>query len=106
MDMCEAFSGKFNSILAKRAAMLELLRLWTGIHEILCSNLSIINHGMTLVKSLMAKLPRVTHSLRTNISVSTFDARSADAGICKTKKMLRAGSVWNLIIITVGPIGR
>jgi hypothetical protein len=45
-----------------RAAMAEWLRCSTRIHKVLCSNLSITIHGMTLDKSLTAKLSRMTHS--------------------------------------------
>ena len=52
--------------------MVKWLRCSTRIHKILCSDFSIINYGMTLDKSLRAKLSPVTHSYHTNASsVST-----------------------------------
>ena len=67
--------------------MIQWLSCLTRIHEILCSNLSIIIHGMTLNKSLTAKLPRITHSYRTNVSsASTLDGRGADTAACKKEQ--------------------
>ena len=61
----------------------EWLRCSTRIHKILCSNLSVIIHGMTLDKSLTAKLSQMTHSYRANISlVSTLDGRGPDTAVC------------------------
>ena len=45
-----------------KAAMVDWLRCSIHIHKILCSNLSIIIHGMTLDKSLTAKLSRMSRS--------------------------------------------
>ena len=56
---CDGFSYWMLSILA---AMVEWLRCSTRIHKVLCSNLSITIRGMTLDKSLTAKLSRMTHS--------------------------------------------
>ena len=43
--------------------------------------------GMTLDKSLTAKLSRMTHSCRANTSsVSTLDGRGADTAVCKKEK--------------------
>ena len=44
------------------AAMAEWLRCPTRIHKVLCSNLSATSHGMTLDKSLTAKLSQMSHS--------------------------------------------
>ena len=67
--------------------MVEWLRFLTRIHNILYSNLGIIIHGMTLDKSLTAKLSRMTHSYRPNaLSVSTLDGRGADTAFYKKKK--------------------
>ena len=89
------------------AAMVEWLRCSTRIRRIPCSNLSIIIHGMTLNKSLTAKLSRITHSYRANMSsVSALDGRIADTAVRKKKKMIETGCVWILTIIEVGPNGR
>ena len=62
--------------------MVEWLRCSTRIHKILCSNLSVIFHAMTLDKSLTAKLSRMTHSCRANTSsVSTLDGSGADTAV-------------------------
>ena len=58
------------------AVMVEWVRGSTRIYKILCSNLRIIIHGMTLDKSLKAKLSRMTHSYRANISsLSMLDGK-------------------------------
>ena len=89
------------------ATMVEWLHCSTCIHKILCSNLSIIIHGMTLDKSLTAKLFRMTHSYRANVpSVSRLDGRDADTAVCKKKKTIETDCMWILIITAVGPKGR
>ena len=56
-----------------KGPIVQWLRCSTRIHKILCSNLSIIIHGMTLDKSLTAKLSRMTHLYHANMSsVSMF----------------------------------
>ena len=50
--------------------MVEWLRCSTRIHKVLCSNLSITIHGMTLDKSLTIQLSRMTHSYRTEHIIS------------------------------------
>ena len=86
-------------MLRKRAAIVEWLRCSTHIHKILCSDLSIIVHGTSLDKSLMAKLSPMTHSCRANASsVSTLEGRGADTAVCKKKKMVETGCMWILII--------
>ena len=83
--------------------MVEWLRCSTPM---LCSNLSIIIHGMTLDKSLTAKLSRMTHSYRANaLSVSMSDGRGADTAVCKKKKTVESGSMWILIITEAGRNG-
>ena len=72
--------------------MIEWLRYSTIIHKILCSNFSTIIHGMSLDKSLAAKLSRTTHSYRDNISsVSTLDGRGADTAVRKKEKTVETG---------------
>ena len=84
--------------------MVEWLRFSTSIHKILYTSLSIIIHGMTLDKSLQAKLSRMTHSYRANASaVSTLDERGAGTAICKKKKTVETGCMWILIITAAGP---
>ena len=79
--------------------MVEWLRCSTLIHKILCSNLSIIIHGMTLDESLTARLSRMTHSCRANTSsVSTLNGRGADTAVRKKKKTVETGRMWILII--------
>ena len=55
--------------------MVECLRCSTRIHKVLCSNLSIIIHGMTLDKSLTAQLSGMTHSYRTEYIISQYVGR-------------------------------
>ena len=87
--------------------MVEWLGCLTRIHKILCSNLGIIVRGMTLDKSIMAKLSRMTHSCRANApSISTLDGRGADTPVCKKKKLVETGCMWILIITVTGPNGR
>ena len=87
--------------------MVESLRCLTRIHKILCSNLSIIIHGMILVKSLKAKLSRMTHSCRAKASsVSTLNRRGADTAVHKKKKTVETCCIWILIITAAGPNGR
>ena len=87
--------------------MVEWLRCSTRVYKILCSNLGIIIHGMTLDKPLTAKLSRMTHSYRANLSsISTLDGRSADTAVCKKKKMIETGYMWIVIITAAGPNGR
>ena len=70
-----------------KAAVVEWLRCSTRIHKILCSNLSIVAHRMTLDKSLTAMLSQMTHSYRDNISqVSRLDGRSAVTAFRKKGK--------------------
>ena len=84
--------------------MAEWLRCSIPIHKILCSNLSIIIHEMTLDKSLTAKLSRMTHPYRASISpVNTLDGRGADIVVRKKKKKVDTGCMWILIITAVGP---
>ena len=72
--------------------MVEWLRCSTRIHKVLCSNLSIIIHGMTLDKSLTTKLSRMTDSYRANAApVSTLDGRDADIAVRKKKKTVETG---------------
>ena len=67
--------------------MIKWLRCSTRTHKILCSNLSIIIHGMILDKSLTAMLSRMTHSYRDNASsVSTLDRMSSYAAVRKKEK--------------------
>ena len=87
--------------------MVEWLRCSTHSHKMLCANLSIIIHGMTLDKSLTAKLSRMTHSSRANASsVSILDGRGADTAVRKKKKTLETGCMCILIIAADGPNGR
>ena len=56
------------------------------------STTSIIIHGMTLDKSLTAKLSGMTHSYCANtLSVSTLDVRGADTAVCEKKETVEAG---------------
>ena len=55
--------------------MVEWLCCSTRIHEVLCSNLSISIHRMTLDKSLTAQLSRMTHSYRTEYIISQYVGR-------------------------------
>ena len=72
--------------------MVEWLRCSTRIHKILCSNVSIIIHRMTLNKALKAKLSRMTHSCHVNASsISTLDGRDADTAVRKKKKTVETG---------------
>ena len=87
--------------------MVEWLRCSSRIHKILCANLSIIIHGMTLDKSLTAKLSQMTHSYGANASaVSTLDGRGADTAVRKKKKKVETRCTWIPIISTAGPNGR
>ena len=87
--------------------MVEWLRCSTHIYKILCSNLSIIIHRMTLDKSFTAKLSRLTHWYRANASsVSTLDRKGADTAVLKKKKTVETGCMWILIITAAGPNGR
>ena len=89
-----------------QAAMGEWLHCSARIHKVLCSNLSIIIHRMTLDKSLTAKLSQMTHSYRANIlSVSTLDGKGTDTVVCKKKKTTETGSMWILIITAAVPNG-
>ena len=73
---------KINRISRKsKAAMVEWWCYSTRIHEILCSNLSVIIHGVTLDKSLTVKLSRMIHLYC--VSVSTLDGRGADIAVYK-----------------------
>ena len=84
--------------------MVEELCCSTRIHKILCSNLSVITHGMTLDKSLRATLSRMTHLYSAHISyVSTLDGRGADTAVRKKKKAVETDSMWILIITAAGP---
>ena len=88
--------------------MVKGLRCSTHIHKILCSNVSIIIHGMTLDKSRTAKLSPMTHSYSGNASsISTLDGRGADTIVCKKKKTTETGCMWILIITATGdkPMG-
>ena len=76
--------------------MIEWLRCSTRIHKILCSNLSIIIHGMTLDKSLKAELSQMTHSCRANASpVSTLDGSVAGTAVHKKKKTVETGCIMD-----------
>ena len=55
--------------------MVEWLRCSTRIHKVLCSNLSITIHGMTLDKSLTAQLSRMTHSYHTEYIIIQYVGR-------------------------------
>ena len=52
----------WQTVTNQKAAMAEWLRCSTRIHKVLYSNLSTTSHGMTLNKSLTAKLSRMSHS--------------------------------------------
>ena len=80
--------------------MVEWLRCSTRIHKVLCSNISIIIHGMTLDQSLTAHLSEMTHFYSAN---STLDGRGADTGVRKKKKTVETGCMWTLIITAAGP---
>ena len=85
-------------------ATVEWLRCSTRIHKILCSDLSILIHGMTLDKSLTAKLSRMAHLYRANISSSsTLDGRGADTVVRKKKRTEETGCMWIPTIIAAGP---
>ena len=84
--------------------MIEWLCCSTRIHMILCSNLSIIIHGMTLDKSFRGKLSRMTHSYRANISsASTLDGSGADTADRQKKKTVEIDCMWILIIAAADP---
>ena len=55
--------------------MVEWLRCSALTHKVLCSNLSISIHGMTLDKLLTAQLSRMTHSYRTEYIISQYVGR-------------------------------
>ena len=64
-------------------------------------------HRMTLDKSFTAKLSRMSHSYRANVSsVSTLDGRGADTAVRKKKKMAETGCMWILILVAAGSNGR
>ena len=87
--------------------MIEWLCCSIGIDKILCSNLGIIIHGMTLDKLLKDKLSRVAHSYRANASsVSTLEGRDADTAVRKKKTAAETGCMWILLITVAGPNGR
>ena len=86
--------------------MVEWLCCSTHIHKILCLDHNIIIDGMTLGKSLTAKLSRMIHSYCANISsVGTLDGRSAGAAVRKKKKTVETGCMSILIITAAGPNG-
>ena len=64
--------------------MVEWFRCSTRIHKILRSNRSILILRMTMVRSLTAKLSRMTHWYRA--SVSTLNGRGVDTAVRKRKK--------------------
>ena len=89
--------------MALRGTMADWLRCSIHIHKTLRSNLDIIICGMTLDKSLTAKLSRITHLHSANVSsVSTLDGRGADTAVCKKKKMIDTGRMWILITTAAG----
>ena len=78
---------KIREDIAKIDAMIEWLRCSTRIQKILCLNLSIIIHGMTLDKSLTTKLSRMIHWYRANASLdSMLDGRGTDTTVRKNEK--------------------
>ena len=87
--------------------MIEWLRCSTRIHKVLCSNLSITIHGMTLDKSLTVQLSRINHSYRTEYIISQYVGRErgADTAVCKKKKTIETGCMLTLIITAAGPNG-
>ena len=67
--------------------MVKWLRCSARIYKILRSNVIILIYGMTLNKSLIAKLSRVIHSHRANVSpVSTLNGRGADTAVRKKER--------------------
>ena len=102
----------FKSALSRLAVMVGGLSCATRIYKILCSNLSIIIHEMSLNKSLAAKLSRMTLLYRA--SISTLNGRSADIAVCEKKKTVETGCMWILIVtarnatvtITAVPVNR
>ena len=87
--------------------MIEWLLYSTRIYKRLCSNLSIIIHGMTLDKSLTANLFRMTHSYRTEYTISQYVGRK---GVqiplfVKRKKTIETGCMLTLIITAAAPNG-
>ena len=67
--------------------MVEWLRCSTRIHMILYLNFGIVIHGVTLDKSLAAKLSGMTYSCYANASsISTLDGRGADTVSVKRKR--------------------
>ena len=89
------------------AAIVGWLRCSTCIHKVLCSNLSISIHEMTLDKSLTTQLSRMTHSYRTEYIVSQYVGRKRVqiAPSVKRKKTIETGCIWILIITAAGPNG-
>ena len=71
----EDFHAILGEQVDEKAAMVEWLRCSTRIHKVLCSNLSITIHGMTLDKSLTAQLSRMTHSYHTEYIISQYVGR-------------------------------
>ena len=93
-------------LLTDRIAMVEWLRCWTRIHKVLCFNLSIANHGMTLDKSLTAQLSRTTHLYRTEYIISQYVGRKGVQTPPSVKnKTIETGSMWTLMITTAGTNG-
>ena len=105
------------------AAMVEWLRCSARIHKVLCSNLSNITHGMTLDKSLTAKLPQMTRPtwvIRTDYIFSQYVGRKRVQIPPSVKRKRRknpvacgnyynnrgrpqrAISLWDVIIIIIG----
>ena len=83
-----------------------MVTLFDTYSQDMCSNLSVIIHGLILDKSLTDKLSRMIHSYRANISsVSTLDGRGTDTAVRKKKKMVETGCMWILKITAVGPTG-
>ena len=84
--------------------MIEWLRCSTRILKMLCLNLSIAIHEMTLDKSLRGKLSGITQSYCSNASsFSMLDSRDADTTTCEKKKTIETGYMCILIITTSGP---
>ena len=87
--------------------MVEWLRCSTRIHTVVCSNLGIINHGMTLDKSLTAQLSPMTHSYSTEYIISQYIGRKGVQipPTVKKKKMIETGCMWTLKMIAAAPTG-
>ena len=63
LSLCVGVGDDIAQVLGQaKVAMIEWLRCSTHIHKILCSNLGIFIHGMTVDKLLTARLSRMTHS--------------------------------------------